>query len=132
MPTSVHRVLAHGEMFMKTLPLPLGKLSEEAAEAQNKYLRRDREMLARKINRIDNLTDIFNRRLICSDPNILHRYTKARAKKTRKLLTDEDSEEYESDEEHDDSNEISNTTDEENCENDDEFEYYESEQDCED
>lgn len=43
-------------------------LSEEAAEARNKFYRNDRLFHARKTSRLDNMTDVFNRQLDKSDP----------------------------------------------------------------
>ena len=75
MPVTLHRVLAYGRDYMDTLPLPLGRMSEEGGESQNKLLRHDRELRARKTSRIDNLTDVIHRRFLSSDPVILKKYT---------------------------------------------------------
>jgi hypothetical protein len=83
-PVTLHRVLAHGRDYMEALPLPLGRLSEEAGESQNKLLRNDREFLARKTSRIDNLTDVIHRRYITSDPVIHKKYMDIIDKKSKK------------------------------------------------
>lgn len=48
--------------------LPIGQLSEEAAEARNKHFRCYRQDFARKISRESCNQDIFNRLLLTSDP----------------------------------------------------------------
>ena len=51
----------------------LNTFIQEPAEANNKVFKRFREHHARKTSREDNLTDVFRRTSICSDP-ILLRY----------------------------------------------------------
>ena len=52
MPVSVHKVLVHGTAVVQALPLPLGKLSEEAQEARNKDVRAYRLHNSRKDSRL--------------------------------------------------------------------------------
>lgn len=89
-PVSLHRVLAHAKDYMEALPLPLGRMSEEAGESQNKYLRKDRELRARKTSRIDNLTDVIHRRLYSSDPVILKKYMDVINKRLRRRNVQEE------------------------------------------
>lgn len=71
MPASVHKVLAHGADIIENLGIvPIGKLSEEAAEARNKDFRRYREHHSRKFCRKATNEDIMNNLLISSDPLI--------------------------------------------------------------
>lgn len=70
MSASLHRVLVHGADIIKALPLPPGVMSEEGAEARNKFYKRDRLKHARKISREANLHDLMCRQLISSDPII--------------------------------------------------------------
>lgn len=81
MPASVHKVLAHGAAIIENLGIvPIGKLSEEAAEARNKDFRRYREHHSRKFCRKATNEDILNNLLISSDPHI----SKIRHKLVRK------------------------------------------------
>lgn len=68
MTPTVHKVLVHGSDIITNSILPVGVLSEEAAESRNKFYRNDRLFHARKTSRIDNMTDMFNRQLDTSDP----------------------------------------------------------------
>lgn len=71
MPSSVHKLLIHGAEIVKHFGLmPIGKLSEEAAEARNKDFKRIREHHSRKFSRVATNEDIFNGFLISSDPYI--------------------------------------------------------------
>lgn len=91
--SAVHKVIYHAADVMRVAPLPLGYLSEEGAEAKNKFYRSDRLHHARKIGRIENLQDIFNRSLEMSDPLIsmhaaIHRKEKFRPKKFPREVID--------------------------------------------
>lgn len=82
MPSSMHKILIHGADIIEHFGLmPIGNLSEEAAEARNKDFRFYREKHSRKINRIATNEDIIHNLLLSSDP-LLTRYmprmTKAR------------------------------------------------------
>lgn len=70
MTPTVHKVLIHGAEIMANSVLPVGILSEEAAESRNKFYRNDRLNHARKTSRIDTITDLFHRQLDTSDPLI--------------------------------------------------------------
>jgi len=67
MTPTVHKILIHGPVIIHHALLPIGNLSEEAAEARNKYFRKYRECFARKFSRIQCNTDILNRLLLSSD-----------------------------------------------------------------
>lgn len=71
MPSSVHKLLMHGADIIKHFGvIPIGKLSEEAAEARNKDFRKYRENHSQKINRIATNEDILHNLLLSSDPKI--------------------------------------------------------------
>ncbi|CAF1096979.1 unnamed protein product [Didymodactylos carnosus] len=66
---TVHNLIFHSpELIERNNGIALGELSEEALESCNKDVRNYREFLARKIGHIPNLTDVFNRLFIRSDP----------------------------------------------------------------
>lgn len=68
MSPTIHKILIHGPIIIEKALLPIGQLSEEAAEARNKHIRTYRENFARKISRIDCNKDVLNRLLLTSDP----------------------------------------------------------------
>ena len=78
MSVTLHKILVHGAEIVHNSVLPLGMMSEEAAESRNKIYRNDREFHARKMSRIANLTDIFHRALEGSDPVISSFYLSRR------------------------------------------------------
>lgn len=70
MSPTLHKVLRHGSEVIKEAILPIGLLSEEAAEARNKHIRAYRSSHARKFSREACNRDIMNRLLLTSDPVI--------------------------------------------------------------
>lgn len=68
MTPTLHKVLVHGPAIIKNALLPIGQLSEEAAEARNKHFREYRLNYARKFSREACNKDIINRLLLTSDP----------------------------------------------------------------
>lgn len=68
MTPTLHKILIHGATVIKHSILPIGQLSEEAAEARNKHFRLYRQDFARKFNRIQCNRDVLNRLLLTSDP----------------------------------------------------------------
>lgn len=70
MPATVHKILFHGAEVIKCALLPIGHLSEEAAEARNRDFKRYREVRSRKCNREFANEDILNNLLISSDSDI--------------------------------------------------------------
>lgn len=80
MTPTLHKVLVHGASIIKNALLPIGQLSEEAAEARNKHFKLYRQNFARKFSREDCNLDVFNRLLLTSDPVI----SLARPKRKRK------------------------------------------------
>lgn len=85
MPTGVHRLLIHGPDIIAAALVPIGKLSEEAQEATNKLIKRNREYHARKCSRVKNMEDVFRRLLATSDPFIAS-LRQDRPKKVKSLL----------------------------------------------
>jgi len=68
---TVHNLIFHSaELVERNNGIALGELSEEALESCNKDVRNYREFLSRKCGHIPNLTDVFNRLFIRSDPLI--------------------------------------------------------------
>lgn len=68
MPPTVHKILLHGAAVIESAILPVGQLSEEAAEARNKHFRQYRLGFSRKFSREECNQDILNRLLLRSDP----------------------------------------------------------------
>lgn len=85
MPSTVHKIFIHGEDIMRNSLLPLGMLGEEASEARNKYYKSYRRDHARKLSRIANLKDIFNRAMDTSDPIISSLAINTRLQKREQL-----------------------------------------------
>lgn len=89
MTPTLHKLLIHGGDILRTMPLPVGQMSEEAAEARNKFIREYRIRHARRTSRVNNLEDVFNRLLDSSDPVVSSVYLEDRLrKKTHKKLPD--------------------------------------------
>lgn len=68
MTPTLHKVLVHGTTVIKHAILPIGQLSEEAAEARNKHFRSYRQDFSRKFSRELCNKDVLNRLLLTSDP----------------------------------------------------------------
>lgn len=68
MTPTLHKILVHGAVVIGKSLLPIGELSEEAAEVRNKHFRSYRQDFARKFSRENCNEDIFNRLLLSSDP----------------------------------------------------------------
>lgn len=84
MTPTLHKILRHGAEVIEKAILPIGQLSEEAAEARNKHIRLYRLNYSRKFSRIDCNMDVLNRLLLTSDPLLsgMHKMKKT----TKKLL----------------------------------------------
>ena len=71
MPSSVHKILLHGENIIKHFAvLPIGQLSEDAQESRNKDYKKFRLYHTRKCSRLDTNEDVFHTLLYTSDPYI--------------------------------------------------------------
>lgn len=73
MTPTMHKILMHGATVIEDALLPIGQLSEEAAEARNKHFRLYRQNFARKFSRLECNTDVLNRLLLTSDPLLASR-----------------------------------------------------------
>ena len=71
MPSSVHKILIHGENIIKHFAvLSIGQLSEDAQESPNKDYKKFPLYHARKCSRSDTNEDVFHTLLYTSDPYI--------------------------------------------------------------
>ncbi|CAG5019364.1 unnamed protein product [Parnassius apollo] len=70
----------HGAQVISSHVVPIGLLSEEAAEARKKHFRKYGVDFARKFSKVDCNTDILNRLLLTSDPFISCNRTKRKKK----------------------------------------------------
>lgn len=70
MTPTLHKILSHGATVIEHALLPIGQLSEEAAEARNKHFRMYRQKFSRKFSRKECNEDVFKRLLLSSDPYI--------------------------------------------------------------
>ena len=68
MTPTMDKILRHGATIIDQAILPIGQLSEEAAEARNKHFRDYRQNFSRKFSREICNRDIINRLLLSSDP----------------------------------------------------------------
>ncbi|KAK2578842.1 hypothetical protein KPH14_012197 [Odynerus spinipes] len=79
----MNKILIHGATIIKNALVPIGQLSEEAAEARNKHFPSYRQNFARKFSREACNLDIYNRLLLSSDPLLSSmRQIKKRKRKT--------------------------------------------------
>lgn len=96
MTPTVHKILVHGKSVMEHALLPIGLLSEEAAEARNKHFRAYRQNFSRKFSRTACNRDILNRLLLSSDPYLSSCRKKAARKskpfsiETQQMLKEDD------------------------------------------
>jgi hypothetical protein len=67
MTSPMHKMLIHGATVIQNALLPIGQLSEEAAETRNKYFRLYRQNFARKFSSVSCNIGVLNRLLISSD-----------------------------------------------------------------
>jgi hypothetical protein len=70
-PPSVHKIMVHGADIIDAIDLPLGLLSEEPSEANNRRLRLAKWNHSRLNSRINTFTDMYNRCMDGSDPMVL-------------------------------------------------------------
>lgn len=87
MTPTIHKILIHGATVIKSAIIPIGQLSEEAAEARNKHFRLYRTNYSRKFSREVSNRDVLNRLLLTSDPFIS--CSKRRSRKMSKPFTTE-------------------------------------------
>ena len=70
MNTTLHKLLCHSAAVVEHCLLPLGMMSEEAAEATNKRVRQFRLRHTRKDTRLHTMSDLFGYLLVASDPQL--------------------------------------------------------------
>ncbi|XP_076545847.1 uncharacterized protein LOC143305586 [Osmia lignaria lignaria] len=85
MTPTMHKILLHGSIIIEHALLPIGQLSEEAAEARNKHFRLYRQNYSRKFSRESCNLDVINRLLLTSDP-LLTGIRKMPRKRTKQFL----------------------------------------------
>ena len=68
MPSSVHKLLVHGQDIINNFDLPIGQLSEDALESRHKDVRKQRLSHTRKSSRVNTNIDLMNALLLSSDP----------------------------------------------------------------
>lgn len=66
MSPTLHKIFMHGTQVIASHIVPIGQLTEEAAEARNKHFRKYRVYFARKFSRVNRNRDILNRLLLTS------------------------------------------------------------------
>lgn len=65
-----YKILIHSDKIIEVSLLRIGQMSEEAQESCNKFIKNNRQNLARKCSRIQNMGDVIHRLLVSSDPLI--------------------------------------------------------------
>jgi len=83
MSATVHKLLLHGADIIKSLPLPVGQLSEDVIESAHKEYKILRQYHSRKTSRINTNTDIFNWMLVSSDPVVTNTRKKPKKNQTK-------------------------------------------------
>ena len=68
MSTTMHKLLSHSTAVVESCHLPIGMMSEEAAEATHKRVRQYRLRHTRKDSRIHTMADLLGYLLVASDP----------------------------------------------------------------
>ena len=68
MPATLHRLLLHSAAVVQHCLLPIGAMSEEAAETRHKDVRLYRLHRARRDTQLHTMADVFGRLLLSSDP----------------------------------------------------------------
>jgi hypothetical protein len=86
MTPTLHKLIFHGHELIRACPMPLGLMTEEAAEAKHKMFRSDRASHSRMSSRTNNIRDIFQRSLEFSDPYFSLKIMSATKKKAKSVL----------------------------------------------
>jgi hypothetical protein len=68
---TIHKIVVHGAAINDAIDLPLGLLSEEPSEANNKEIRKAKTQHSRRNDPINTLMDTYNRGMDRSDPVII-------------------------------------------------------------
>ncbi|KAG5868352.1 hypothetical protein JTB14_036718 [Gonioctena quinquepunctata] len=69
-PTTIHRVLIHGDIIIRDAIAPIGLLSENAQKSKNEAIKTYRQGYTRKFFREQTTEDLFHQLLVSSDPYI--------------------------------------------------------------
>ena len=70
MPTSMHKISINGSQIIESSLLSIGKMSEEAQESCNKFVKKIHQDFSRKCSRAKTMKDIFRSLLVTSNPLI--------------------------------------------------------------
>lgn len=82
MSLTLHKILWHGAEVIKQAILPIGKLSEKAAQGRNKHIRSFRQNYLRKFSPVASNADVLSRLLLTSDPVITRLEMRSLSKKS--------------------------------------------------
>jgi hypothetical protein len=68
---TIHKIVVHGAAINDAIDLPLGLLSEEPSECNNKEIRKAKNQHSRRNDPINTMMDTYNRGMDRSDPVII-------------------------------------------------------------
>lgn len=80
MPVTLHKVLLHGTEIIKHCIIPIGQMSEEASEAQNKEIRKFRLGHTCKVSRVRTNFDLLKFLFVSSDHFVCYYYKESATK----------------------------------------------------
>ena len=83
MPVTLHKLLIHSATVVEWCHLPLGTMSEEAAESGHKQVRKFRLKHTRKDSRLHAISDLYSYLLVSTDPVISSRAASRRHRQYR-------------------------------------------------
>eukprot|EP00733_Pompholyxophrys_punicea_P001583 Pompholyxophrys_punicea_v1_NODE_841_length_1223_cov_28.606164.p1 type:complete len:151 gc:universal NODE_841_length_1223_cov_28.606164:1081-629(-) len=90
MPSSVHKLLAHGwQIIQKFEPMPIYLTREEAGESTNKEIKKIRKQHARRTSAKASMEDVMTARLVASDPIVASVVFKKRSNKKKEPIEQE-------------------------------------------
>lgn len=85
MPSTIHKILAHGKQVVEAMALPIGMFSEQASESCNKLYKQNRRSSTTKVSRRDTMLGLIRRSLESSDPIISNFRLERRQRKLNKI-----------------------------------------------
>jgi hypothetical protein len=68
---TIHKIVVHGAAIIDAIDLPLGLLSEEPSESNNKEIRKAKTQHSRRNSPVNTMMDTYNRGMDKSDPVII-------------------------------------------------------------
>jgi hypothetical protein len=68
---TIHKIIVHGSAINDAIDLPLGLLSEEPSECNNKEIRKAKTQHSRRNSPVNTMMDTYNRGMDKSDPVII-------------------------------------------------------------